>query len=428
MPVDIRARVLDHALTAFTDLGLSGTSTHEIARRAGITHAALLEHFDGKDQIFVALMDKSAGALLRTVRSVGPLGPTPEGFQALHRWLQDWAEAYARYGVLFQLWRHVNPSGTRLDGIVATFLHSYYRRVSHVFRDSGLVGMNEREAATLVTEVVNCFNYLHQSSRPRTGPSDDAILGLSALVQSVLFPTTPTAVLPVLTPGPQIQRPRKEDLDDALARAEPRPPRSRTADRILESGAARIAEVGYHHTTVQDVAQHAGVSRTAFYTHFSGKRDLLTALTTECERRLGDLARTFAAVPPGRRGSVERRAWMHEYLRFHAVYYGVMRTWVERAPFDADIERAGARVARTLDFALRSWIDASPVGRSLDVSACKILMIGTFEGLPYALARDGRVAGEPELVELLCAVLERAIFRMADDYPCSLRSNRLRVF
>jgi AcrR family transcriptional regulator len=52
---DTRQRILDVALTLFTEQGYDGTSLREIAQKLGVTKAALYYHFESKDDILLAL-------------------------------------------------------------------------------------------------------------------------------------------------------------------------------------------------------------------------------------------------------------------------------------------------------------------------------------------------------------------------------------
>ena len=67
----------------------------------------------------------------------------------------------------------------------------------------------------------------------------------------------------------------------------------RTQQALLESLLELIVEKGYERTTVEDVLRRADVGRTAFYTHFENKQDLLL--------------RRFAAAPWLRGRGGERR-------------------------------------------------------------------------------------------------------------------------
>ncbi len=54
--------------------------------------------------------------------------------------------------------------------------------------------------------------------------------------------------------------------------------RARTRAALIEAAAAVIGEKGYDRTTLEDVAQRAGMSRGAIYGNFKDKEDLFLAL------------------------------------------------------------------------------------------------------------------------------------------------------
>lgn len=53
-----RQRLLDAAAKAFAEAGYGGASVRDIARRAECTTGALYAHFDGKEDLFLALLDQ----------------------------------------------------------------------------------------------------------------------------------------------------------------------------------------------------------------------------------------------------------------------------------------------------------------------------------------------------------------------------------
>lgn len=57
--------------------------------------------------------------------------------------------------------------------------------------------------------------------------------------------------------------------------ARPSPRIERTQQALLDALLELIVEQGYDRTTVEDILRRADVGRTAFYTHFENKQDLL---------------------------------------------------------------------------------------------------------------------------------------------------------
>jgi len=82
-----------------------------------------------------------------------------------------------------------------------------------------------------------------------------------------------------------------------------------TRARIQESALALFRQTGYATTTVQDIANEAGVSHTTFYKHYKGKSAVLLALG---EDTLPDTARSF-----------------RELLELRAPDWRAVRRWVD---------------------------------------------------------------------------------------------------
>ena len=85
-------------------------------------------------------------------------------------------------------------------------------------------------------------------------------------------------------------------------------------ERILDAAAQVFAAFGFRHTTFEEIASRAGVSRTLLYRHFDGKTDLLRAVR---ERALHAWAESVARAAQDRataRGALQ--ATIRETLRF----------------------------------------------------------------------------------------------------------------
>src|SRR5436305_11903184 len=63
-----RRQLLDAALEVFVSQGYHAAAMDEIAERAGVSKPVLYQHFPGKLELYLALLDESVGTLLDTVR------------------------------------------------------------------------------------------------------------------------------------------------------------------------------------------------------------------------------------------------------------------------------------------------------------------------------------------------------------------------
>lgn len=82
-------------------------------------------------------------------------------------------------------------------------------------------------------------------------------------------------------------------------------------DTLLELARAAVESGGPEAVNIRTVAKQAGVAAGTVYNYFSGKDDLLLALTEDCWRRA--LAEMESAVPPGRFPA--RLAAVFDFLR-----------------------------------------------------------------------------------------------------------------
>src|SRR3984885_4924725 len=91
MPAEQRRElVLGEAMTAFAARGYAGTSTEEVARRAGISQPYLFRLFPTKKALFLALIDRCFGRVEETF--VGAAGDMAGGDEAL----SAMADSYTR--------------------------------------------------------------------------------------------------------------------------------------------------------------------------------------------------------------------------------------------------------------------------------------------------------------------------------------------
>lgn len=73
-----RRRLLDAAEVVFAQRGFHGASVDEIAREAGATTGALYSNFSGKEDLFLAMFERSAQADVRDYAEIFTTQDTPE--------------------------------------------------------------------------------------------------------------------------------------------------------------------------------------------------------------------------------------------------------------------------------------------------------------------------------------------------------------
>ena len=102
-------------------------------------------------------------------------------------------------------------------------------------------------------------------------------------------------------------------------RTEPRPPRKRLTaeqrrDSILDAALEVFAGRGFHGSSIDEIAQAAGVSKALIYEHFPSKRDLHVSLLERHTQEIFErLAESAATSDPG---EVRLRAGVNAFLEF----------------------------------------------------------------------------------------------------------------
>ena len=73
-----RRQLLDAALEVFVSQGYHAAAMDEIAERAGVSKPVLYQHFPGKLELYLALLDESVDTLVETVRDALSSNPDPK--------------------------------------------------------------------------------------------------------------------------------------------------------------------------------------------------------------------------------------------------------------------------------------------------------------------------------------------------------------
>ena len=116
-------KLLDAAIEAFSENGFKGTSTRDIAERAGVHHPLITYHFKNKDLLWRAAADRVFSDFTETLRAAlqDYPGTNPKARMAsMVRTYVGYAKRHpAMHKVLVQEASHPNP---RLDWLIETHL------------------------------------------------------------------------------------------------------------------------------------------------------------------------------------------------------------------------------------------------------------------------------------------------------------------
>lgn len=165
----------------------------------------------------------------------------------------------------------------------------------------------------------------------------------------------------------------------------------RTRSRLLDAGAAVLAERGYHSARVDDIVRVAETSHGTFYLYFADKEDLLRALVARCSEELTALATSLGQVGAGPEGEAALRVWLGLFLEAYRRNQPVIRAWAEDQPGDPELAGLAAEAFGEVSAALRTRLTESGAGQ------------------------DGRPKAPVSAVALLAMVERFAYFRTSRD-------------
>jgi AcrR family transcriptional regulator len=118
-----RAQLLDAAQAAFVEYGYHAAAMDEIAERAGVSKPVLYQHFPGKLDLYLALLDHHRGRLEEAVRSA--LASTTDNKQRVVACVGAYFEFVSRRGAPFRLLFESDLNNEpavaeRIDGVALT--------------------------------------------------------------------------------------------------------------------------------------------------------------------------------------------------------------------------------------------------------------------------------------------------------------------
>ena len=116
----------------------------------------------------------------------------------------------------------------------------------------------------------------------------------------------------------------------------------KTKQHLIDTAMTLFLQRGYSPTTIDHIADAAGVSRASFYTYFSSKREIMIVAGHDCRHsshqlfhELGSLNRDDL-VP-------EMRQWVAKYFKFLEKNGGYLLMWQQAALQDPGLRQPGMK-------------------------------------------------------------------------------------
>ncbi|MEU3619522.1 TetR/AcrR family transcriptional regulator [Streptomyces sp. NPDC006872] len=124
-----RADIIRAARDSFAEHGHGGASLRDIAKRAGISHAAVLHHFENKDELLTAVLAKRDDEEWELAFAGGDDGGGSGGPDSPVRYLAEILRGHQKTPELMRLWAELAAAASRPDHPAHAYFVDRHERV-----------------------------------------------------------------------------------------------------------------------------------------------------------------------------------------------------------------------------------------------------------------------------------------------------------
>jgi AcrR family transcriptional regulator len=179
--------LLEQSLVVLSRRSYANTRVEDICAAAGVSRATFYRYFEGKDQLFDALIDRMMSEVLETASHLGAVTPDAEGRATLAHWLADLVSITERWGPLVDevnMLRVSNPEA-RARAVVMT--GRFADLLGERFAAGGVKGVDPTMAALAIIAMTD--RTAHQVRTWNIDLDRDAVVdALATLAMRMLHP------------------------------------------------------------------------------------------------------------------------------------------------------------------------------------------------------------------------------------------------
>jgi AcrR family transcriptional regulator len=180
--------LVEQALVVLSRRSYADTRVEDICAAAGVSRATFYRYFEGKDQLFDALIDRMMTEVLATAAHLGAVTPDTEGRATLAHWLADLVSITERWGPLVDevnMLRVSNPEA-RARAVVLT--GRFADLLGERFAAGGVQGVDPTMAALAIIAMTD--RTAHQVRTWNIDLDREAVVdALATLAMRMLHPT-----------------------------------------------------------------------------------------------------------------------------------------------------------------------------------------------------------------------------------------------
>lgn len=145
-----RLKIAESALSVFSRKGFYDSRVEDVCAAAGISRATFYRYFEGKDDVFDALIEMMSAEVLTTVEHLGAVTPDLAGRTTIANWIKDLVAITERWGaVVDEVVRpRENASEARSRAVLLTA--RFADVLAARFTDGGVQGVDPNMAALAI--------------------------------------------------------------------------------------------------------------------------------------------------------------------------------------------------------------------------------------------------------------------------------------
>jgi AcrR family transcriptional regulator len=183
-------KLLDAGVEVFGKRGYHPARVDDIVKVAKTSHGTFYLYFSNKEDLFRALALDVADEMNALAASLGEIGPTPEGYAELRRWLEEFAVLHAHYGPVIRAWTEAEIDTSAMGGIGADVLAGFAAAITERVRTIPSVAASPEAAALALVAMIERFNY-YVLSRQVAADRAAAIDTVAEVAYAALFGPRP---------------------------------------------------------------------------------------------------------------------------------------------------------------------------------------------------------------------------------------------
>ena len=148
-------KLLDSAIEAFSENGFKGTSTRDIADRAGVHHPLITYHFKNKDQLWRAATDRIFRefniSLVKAMADIPEIDPKAKAEAFIRTYLRHSRSQPALHRIILQ---EANYQSDRLEWLIENHLKPLYEEVHKALTSLQQIGVAPPGSAAILFNMI----------------------------------------------------------------------------------------------------------------------------------------------------------------------------------------------------------------------------------------------------------------------------------